>query len=266
MAGIKNIMARKQTEEHLCQLKEPVEQHAQERITELENDNRELEAFTYSVSHDLLAPLRVINGYSQILLEEDTKELPVKIKHYLETIYKHTLRMGNLINDLLAFARFHRQPLKTQAVTPIAIVRDVLEDLQAEQVGRRIKFTMGTLPICQADPSLLKQVYFNLLANALKFTRKRKVADITVGCQKQNGELVYFVKDNGIGFDMQYVNKLFTAFQRLHSAEEYDGSGLGLAIVRQIIHRHGGRVWIEAEADKGAIVYFSFTRGNSRIS
>ncbi|MFH1968819.1 MAG: ATP-binding protein [Verrucomicrobiota bacterium] len=256
VAIMEDVVARKQTEEQLVQGKETIEQRVRERTTELENANRELEAFAYSVSHDLLAPLRVINGYSEIMLEEYTKSLPVEAKNYLEVMNKNTRQMGGLINDLLAFSRLSRQPLKTQTVAPINIVRDVLKDLQVKQIGRCIKFIIGTLPVCQADPSLLKQVYFNLISNALKFTRKRETAIIQVGCQKQKGELVYFVKDNGVGFDMQYVNKLFTAFQRLHSANEYEGSGIGLAIVHRIIRRHSGRVWIEAEADKGTTVYF----------
>jgi len=254
---MKDTVACKQTEAQLVQRKETIEQHVRERTTELENANRELEAFAYSVSHDLLAPLRVINGYAEIMLEEYTKRMPVEAKHYLKMINKNTQQMGGLINDLLAFSRLGRQPLKTQSVAPINIVRNVLKDLQVKQIGRRIKFIIGTLPVCQADPALLKQVYFNLISNALKFTRKRETAIIQVGCQKQNGELIHFVKDNGAGFDMQYVNKLFTAFQRLHSANEYEGSGIGLAIVHRIIRRHNGRVWIEAETDKGTTVYFT---------
>jgi light-regulated signal transduction histidine kinase (bacteriophytochrome) len=170
--------------------------------------------------------------------------------------------MGQLIDDLLAFSRLSRQPLRTQQVAPTDLVHQVLEGLRGEQDGRQVAITVGELPHCQADPTLLAQVFVNLLANALKFTRQRDVAHIEIGCRQVNGEQIYFVKDDGTGFDMQYANKLFGVFQRLHRIEEYEGTGVGLAIVQRIVHRHGGRVWAEAAINAGATFFFTLSGGN----
>jgi light-regulated signal transduction histidine kinase (bacteriophytochrome) len=167
--------------------------------------------------------------------------------------------MGQLIDDLLAFSRLSRQPLTKQPVAPADLVRQALNDLRPMQGERHINFRIGALPLCQADPALLKQVFVNLLANAIKFTSRRDLAMIEVGCHEEQEEHVYFVKDNGVGFNMAYVDKLFGVFQRLHRADEYEGTGVGLAIVQRIIHRHGGRIWAEAAVDQGAT--FSFTLG-----
>jgi light-regulated signal transduction histidine kinase (bacteriophytochrome) len=166
-------------------------------------------------------------------------------------------RMNRLIDDLLALSRFGRRPLNKQPVATSDLVRQVLSDLHAEQEGRQVEVALSELPPCRADPTLLRQVFINLLSNALKYTRKREVARIEIGCQEQDGKQTYFVKDNGAGFDMQYADKLFGVFQRLHSVEEYEGTGVGLAIVHRIITRHGGRIWAEAEVDKGAAFYFT---------
>jgi PAS domain S-box-containing protein len=233
---------------------------------ELEAAYKELEAFSYSVSHDLRAPLRAMDGFSRILLEEHAPSLSEEIQRYLQVIRDNAQRMGDLIEDLLAFSRLSRQPLKKQRVEPTHIIRQVLEDLRAEQEGREIEITIDDLPACQADPTLLKQVFINLLGNSLKFTRERQRAVIEVGCQTDNvrpGENVYFVKDNGVGFDMQYADKLFGVFQRLHRPEEYEGTGVGLANVQRIVHRHGGRVWAEAAVDKGATFYFTLEGGTT---
>lgn len=165
--------------------------------------------------------------------------------------------MGRLIDDLLTFSRLSRLPLNKQTVAPEALVRQALADLHPEYEGRRVAIVIGELPACQADPALLRQVFANLLANAVKFTRGREVAAIAVGCREDGSEHIYFVKDNGVGFDMQYADKLFGVFQRLHRADEFEGTGVGLAIVQRIIHRHGGRVWAEGALDRGAT--FSFT-------
>jgi light-regulated signal transduction histidine kinase (bacteriophytochrome) len=175
-------------------------------------------------------------------------------------------RMGQLVDDLLAFSRLGRQPLKTQPVSVGNLVRETLAELCREQEGRQIDMRIGELPPCQADPVLLKQLFANLLSNALKFTRLRAVAVIEIGCLGSGNptERVYFIKDNGAGFDMRYADKLFGVFQRLHGADEYEGTGVGLAIVQRIVHRHGGRVWAEAEVDKGAAFYFTLEGGDPR--
>jgi light-regulated signal transduction histidine kinase (bacteriophytochrome) len=169
--------------------------------------------------------------------------------------------MGNLVDDLLAFSRLGRQELSKQPVNPAEIARQALKDLRTELDGRDVRINILDLPICQADPALLRQVYANLLGNAVKFTKGHQPAFIEVGSQQDNGELAYFVRDNGAGFDMQYANKLFGVFQRLHRSDEYPGTGVGLATVQRIVHRHGGRIWAEAEVDKGATFYFTLGEG-----
>ena len=234
-----------------------LEQRIVERTAQLEDANRDLEAFSYSVSHDLHAPLRAINGFSRILQKDYEPHLPSDARRYLGMIRDNTQRMGKLIDDLLAFSRLGRQPLRKETVSPANLVRHALIDLRAEREGRRVEISIGVLPACQADSALLHQVFANLLSNALKFTRKREVAVIEIGCREEEGERVYFVKDNGVGFDMRYADRLFEVFQRLHRAEDYEGTGVGLALVQRIIHRHGGRVWAEAEADRGAAFFFT---------
>jgi signal transduction histidine kinase len=234
------------------------EQLTLERTRQLEAANKELEAFSYSVSHDLRAPLRAIDGFSRILLEEHAQQLSDEAQEYLGLVRDNTQQMGRLVDDLLSFSRLSRQQIKKQIVAPARIVQQCLEDLRGEQNGRRVEITVGDLPSCQADPSLLKQVWFNLLANALKYTRKRDAALVEVGSRcDRPGERTYFVRDNGVGFDMQYAPKLFGVFQRLHRAEDYEGTGVGLAIVHRIVLRHGGRVWAEAQPDQGATFYFT---------
>ena len=224
---------------------------------ELETANKELEAFTYSVSHDLRAPLRGVVGFSRILVDEHAPQLPPKVQRYLDLVISNTLQMGRLVDDLLSFSRFSRQALAKGRVDPAALVGEALDLLSGEQKGRNVKMTVGDLPPCQGDRALLKQVFINLLSNALKFTRLRDPAVIEVASSRKDGENVYFVRDNGAGFDMRYVGKLFGVFQRLHSSEAYEGTGVGLAIVQRIVHRHGGRVWAESEPDKGATFYFT---------
>jgi PAS domain S-box-containing protein len=259
-------------------IRKRAEEALQQRTVQLEAANQELEAFTYTVSHDLRTPLRAMDGFSRILLEEHAAQLAPELQHYLQVVRDNAQQMGRLVDDLLSFSRLSRQALHKQTVAPAGLLRQALEQLRAEEDGRTIEFTMGDLPACQADPILLTQVFVNLLSNALKFTRKREVARIEVGslpiadCRLQIADLggsdaksaisdlesaIYFVRDNGVGFDMRYVDKLFAVFQRLHRAEEYEGTGVGLAIVQRIIHRHGGRVWAEAELDKGATFYFT---------
>jgi light-regulated signal transduction histidine kinase (bacteriophytochrome) len=228
-----------------------------QRAMQLENANKELEAFSYSISHDLRAPLRAMDGFSRILIEEYGPQLPAEGKRYLGLVRGNAQQMGHLIEDLLAFSRLSRLPLNKQSVAPGEVVRQVIEDLRAEQDGRNVEVTIGDLPACEADPVLLKQVWVNLLSNAFKFTQKQENAQIEIGSRQTEAECIYFVKDNGVGFDMQYVNKLFGVFQRLHRQEDYEGTGVGLAIVQRIVHRHGGRTWAEAEVGKGATFYFT---------
>src|SRR5438132_2977489 len=224
---------------------------------QLEASNKELEAFSYSVSHDLRAPLRAIDGFSRILLEDHIAHLPADAQRYLHAVRNNSQQMGRLIDDLLTFARLSRQPLSKQLVRPTDLVRQCVDELHAEEQDRRVKIAIGDIPACQADPALLKQVWMNLMSNALKYTRKQEMAVIAVGCQEQDGATAYFVRDNGVGFDMRYADKLFGVFQRLHRAEDYEGTGVGLAIVQRIIHRHGGRVWAEAAVNQGATFYFT---------
>ncbi len=246
-------------------------QRVRERSAELEAANKELAAFSYSVSHDLRAPLRAIDGFSHILMEEYAPQLPAEATRYLETIRESAQQMGYLVDGLLTFSRLGRLPLHLQRIDTADLVRRVLQSQSSEQEGRHLEISIGELPPCQGDPALLRQVWVNLLANALKFTRRQETAKIEVGClASAEGPPVYFVKDNGVGFDMQYAGKLFGVFQRLHSAEEFEGTGVGLATVQRIIHRHGGRVWAEAQVGVGATFYFTIADGkgeeNPRVS
>ncbi|HEY8201308.1 MAG TPA: ATP-binding protein [Actinomycetota bacterium] len=224
------------------------------RVHELEAANRELEAFSYSVSHDLRAPLRAIDGFTNILIEEHAGALSADCRRYLDTIRCNTRQMGQLIDDLLALARTGRQALRRRHVEPAELARQALADLEHERRGRLMEITIGDLPACEADPALLKQVFVNLIANALKFTRGREPALVEVGCTREStpARNVYFVRDNGVGFDMRYAGKLFGVFQRLHRQEEFEGTGVGLAIVQRIIRRHGGDIWAHAEVGAGA--------------
>ncbi len=224
---------------------------------ELEAANKELEAFTYSVSHDLRAPLRAVVGFSRILTDEHAPILPPEVQRYLGLVLSNTLQMGRLVDDLLSFSRFSRQAMAKSQVDPAQLVREAFDLLSGEQAGRPVKMMVGDLPACQGDRALLKQVFVNLLSNALKFTHHRDPAVIEVGCNRTDGENVFSVRDNGAGFDMRYVGKLFSVFQRLHRSEDFEGTGVGLAIVQRIVHRHGGRVWAEGEPGKGATFFFT---------
>ena len=231
----------------------------QAQVVELKAVNDELEAFSYSVSHDLRAPLRAMDGFSRILLDEHASQVSDEVRNCLQEVRQNTQQMDILVNALLRFSRLGRQRLAKETVAPADLVRQVLGDLHSEQDGRRVEITIGDLPVCHADPVLLKQVFVNLLSNALKFTRQCEVARIMIGCQVDDGRRAYFVKDNGVGFEMQYAHKLFGVFQRLHRAEDFQGTGIGLAMVQRIIHRHGGRVWAESEVNKGATFHFTLT-------
>jgi PAS domain S-box-containing protein len=230
-------------------------QNAEDAIQAL---NKELEAFSYSVSHDLRAPLRAIHGFVRILLEEYGAEIQGEARRYLDLVASNARQMGRLVDDLLQFSRMGRQQLNKQPVSANSLVRRALEQLQPVLEGRLVELTIGELPSVEADASLLQQVFLNLIGNAIKYTKGREPARIEVGALTEpNGDLVYFVKDNGAGFDMQYAHKLFGVFQRLHRAEEYEGTGVGLALVHRIITKHGGRVWADAAVGNGATFFFT---------
>jgi light-regulated signal transduction histidine kinase (bacteriophytochrome) len=222
----------------------------------LEETNKELEAFSYSVSHDLRAPLRAINGFSKILVDEHRESLPPSARLQLDRICESAKLMGQLVDDLLNLSRLGRQPLRKSTVNTDEMVRQIVDELSGGHEGRRMAVMIEKLPEVKADANLLRQVYQNLLSNAFKYTRNRKDPLIEVGSHGKDNSTVFYVRDNGAGFDMKYSNKLFGVFQRLHRTEEFEGTGVGLAIVQRIVHRHGGRVWAEAEIDKGAT--FSF--------
>ncbi|MCB0177979.1 MAG: GHKL domain-containing protein [Anaerolineae bacterium] len=251
------IGERKRAEAEIRRLNNELEKRVIERTAQYEETNQELEAFAYTVSHDLRAPLRAINGFANIVLKDHYTHLPAEVQRYFNLMRDNAQQMGSLIDDLLAFSRLGRQAIKKSTVNMTELVQFVVDRLGLEQEERVINIKIEDLPPCQADDTLLKQVFVNLLSNAVKFTRDCDVAEIEVGCQEVDGESVYYVKDNGIGFEMEYAHKLFGVFQRLHRAEDYEGTGVGLAIVHRIIQRHGGEIWAESEVDRGTIFYFS---------
>jgi light-regulated signal transduction histidine kinase (bacteriophytochrome) len=245
----------------LSNARHQAEQRLRIQSEELLAVNRELEAFSYSVSHDLRRPLRAIDGYSRILIEEHASQLGPAALRYLGLVRSCTQETGQLVDDLLEFAKLGRQPLRKRQVDPVELVRQSLDELKAEQEGRDVEITIGSLPACEADPVLLKLVFLNLLQNALKFTRTRQKAVIEIGSEGSRGYPVYYVRDNGVGFNMEYADQVFGVFKRLHRAEDYEGTGVGLAITQRIIQRHGGTIWVEAEPEKSAVFFFTLQTG-----
>jgi signal transduction histidine kinase len=227
---------------------------------EIQAANKELEAFAYSVSHDLRAPLRAMDGFSRILLEDSATSLSPAARHDVELIISGAREMGTMVDDLLRFSRLGKQALNRQEVQTRQLAEQVAQEQQLQETGRHVQVRVGDLPACNADPGLLKQVFANLIGNAVKYTRKKPHADIEVGWTDADGG-AYFVKDNGVGFSMTHAHNLFGVFQRLHRAEEYEGTGVGLAIVQRIVARHGGRIWAQAEVDQGATFYFTLKGG-----
>jgi signal transduction histidine kinase len=237
--------------------KKRLEESVRERTEELKIANRELEAFSYSVSHDLRAPLRAVSVFTQALLSDHTGDLNDEGKRLLQNVNAGAAHMDRLITDLLRLAQLNRQPLHKQPTRFGDLASKVIDGMTHERAGRDIEFVIADFPTWQVDAGLIQQVLVNLISNAIKFTREREKARIEIGYRMDGSTLVCFVKDNGVGFNMKYMNKLFGVFQRLHSADQFEGTGVGLSIVRRIVERHGGKVWVDGQQDQGATFFFS---------
>ncbi len=246
-----------ETNRGLLALTVELDKRVAERTSQLEAANRELQAFSYSVSHDLRTPLHSIEEFAKLMLEDAEDPLSPSQRPYAELIHANAQELISLVNALLMLSRAGREPLHKQPIVMADMVRQALADLSSQQEGRQLEIVIGELPDTQADPVLLKQVWVNLLSNALKFTRARPVARIEIGSYPKDGQTIYVVKDNGAGFDSQHAERLFGVFQRFHKEDEFEGTGVGLAIVQRIIHRHNGQVCAESQVDHGATFFFT---------
>jgi signal transduction histidine kinase len=258
------ITVRKQAQEQAERLNAELKQRVRDRTDQLEAAVKELEAFAYSVSHDLRAPLRAIDGFANILLQDYASRLEGDGLHALEVIRKEAGRMGQLINDLLAFSRVGRSEMHPASIDMTALARTVFDECAAHVPDRRLQLKLDELVPACGDLPLVRQVLTNLLSNAIKYTRPRELAQIELGCRADGHENIYWVKDNGVGFDQKYIGKLFGIFQRLHGEQEFEGTGVGLALVQRIVHRHGGRVWGEGKENEGAAFFFTLPKPGER--
>src|SRR5579884_762506 len=251
------VAERKRAEDEVRRLNTELEKRVQLRTAELVATNQELESFTYSVSHDLRAPLRHVDGYAQMLVQDHGAQMPAEALSLAQKIRQGSQNMGRLVDDLLNLSRVGKQALSVQRVALHTLATEAIVEIKPEIGDRRVEWKIGELPVIEADPGLLRLVFVNLMSNAVKYSRPREVAMVEVGETEVGGEKVIFVRDNGVGFNMKYSGKLFGVFQRLHRAEDFEGTGVGLATVARIIHKHGGRIWGEGEVNKGATFYFT---------